>query len=210
MELHQFFLMLAIILLATRVLSELSVRLGIPAVIGELTAGIVLGPSLLGWVSPDATLKLLAEIGIILLLFEVGMDTDINRLAKTGAKPVIVAVLGAVIPMTLGFAASRYLFDLSLVASLFIGGTLTATSIGITVRVLTDLRLRTSYEAQIVLGAAVLDDIFGVIALAFLYQFAISGDVNLVSTLHVALFILLFMVLAPVLAKAIGWVINKV
>ena len=103
--------------------------------------------------TPDATLKILAEIGIILLLFEVGMDTDVFRLAKTGTKPFIVALAGVALPFGLGFAASFYAFDLSLLASLFVGGTLTATSIGITVRVLTDLRRRSSGEAQIVIGA---------------------------------------------------------
>jgi Kef-type K+ transport system membrane component KefB len=137
MELHGFFLMLAVLLLSARFLSELAARFGVPAVIGELTAGILLGPSLLGWVTPNDTLKILAEIGIVLLLFEVGMDTDVFRLAKAGAKPVIVALAGFILPFLLGFAASRYMFDLPQITSLFVGGTLTATSIGITVRVLT-------------------------------------------------------------------------
>src|SRR3970040_676893 len=92
MELHQFFLFLAIILISARLLSETVARFGIPSVIGELLAGLLIGPSLLGWVSPDTTMKLLAEIGIILLLFEVGMDTDLSRLARSGATPIVVAV----------------------------------------------------------------------------------------------------------------------
>ena len=172
MELHEFFLLLAIILLGARLLSEAAARLGIPSVIGELAAGLILGPSLLGWVSANETLEILAEIGIILLLFEVGMDTDVYRLAKAGAKPVVVAVAGFGLPFVFGAGVSLYGFGLPLIASLFIGGTLTATSIGITVRVLTELWRRSSDEAQIVIGAAVLDDILGVIALAFLFQFA--------------------------------------
>jgi Kef-type K+ transport system membrane component KefB len=208
MELHQFFLMLAVLLLTARFLSEASARLGIPSVIGELAAGLLLGPSLLGWVTPDATLKILAEIGIVLLLFEVGMDTDIFRLAKAGAKPVIVAVAGFVMPFLLGLGVSRYLFGLPMIVSLFVGGTLTATSIGITVRVLSDLGRRGADEAQIVIGAAVLDDILGVLALAFLYQFAVLGEVTAASIGEVSLYILLFMVLAPVAAKIMGWVID--
>ena len=104
MELHQFFLMLAVLLLAARFLSEVLARAGIPSIIGELAAGFVIGPALLGWVSPDATLKILAEIGIILLLFEVGMDTDVFRLARAGAKPFAVAFAGIVLPLGLGFA----------------------------------------------------------------------------------------------------------
>ena len=84
MELHQFFLYLAIILIAARLFSEVAGRHGIPPVIGELLAGLLVGPSLLGWISPDATMKLLAEIGIILLLFEVGMDTDRRAGTRAG------------------------------------------------------------------------------------------------------------------------------
>ena len=152
MELHQFFLYLAIILIAARLFSEVAGRYGI------------LGPSLLGWVTPDETMKLLAEIGIILLLFEVGMDTDLFRLAKSGIKPIVVAVVGFVLPFLLGYAVCRWGFGLDNLVSLFIGGTLTATSIGITVRVLDDLGRRHADEAQIVIGAAVLDDILGVLA----------------------------------------------
>src|SRR3972149_1600899 len=147
MEVHTFFLILLTILLAARILGELAARLGAPSVIGELAAGILLGPSLLGWVEPSTVIKLLAEIGIILLLFEVGLETDVMRLVKTGAKPVIVAMAGFLLPFLSGYGVSHYLFDQSLLVSLFVGGTLTATSIGITVRVLTDLKRQGSSEA---------------------------------------------------------------
>jgi Kef-type K+ transport system membrane component KefB len=168
----------------------------------------MVGPSLLGWVSPDATMKLLAEIGIILLLFEVGMDTDLRRLASSGAKPVIVAFVGFLLPFFLGYAVSAWLFDLSLLTALFIGGTLTATSIGITVRVLDDLKKRHSDEAQIVIGAAVLDDILGVLALAFLYQFAVEQQVSVQALGEVGLYIVLFMALAPFVAKFAAEIID--
>ncbi len=207
-KIHLFFLTLAVILLSARLLGAVGSRFGIPAVIGELAAGLIFGPSLLGWLSPDETLKILAEVGIILLLFEVGMDTDVYRLAETGSKPWVVALVGFLLPFGAGYAASRYLFDLPELASLFIGGTLTATSIGITVRVLGDLGRRGSDEAQVVIGAAVLDDILGVLALAFLYQFAVLGEVTLASIGQVSLFIALFMVLGPIVAKGVAWVIH--
>ncbi len=209
MELHEFFLLLAIVLLGARVLSETAARLGIPSVIGELAAGLILGPTLLGWVTPTATLEILAEIGIILLLFEVGMNTDVYRLAKAGAKPVVVAIAGFGLPFVFGTLASLYAFELPLVASLFIGGTLTATSIGITIRVLTDLRRESSDEAQIIIGAAVLDDILGVIALAFLYQFAVIGEITLASIGRVSLYITLFVAFAPVAAKIASRIIDR-
>ena len=208
MELHQFFLYLAIILIAARLFSEIAGRHGVPSVIGELLAGLLVGPSLLGWVSPDATMALLAEIGIILLLFEVGMDTDLFRLAKSGIKPLVVAIVGFTLPFALGYAVCRWGFGLNNLVSLFIGGTLTATSIGITVRVLDDLGQRHADEAQIVIGAAVLDDILGVLALAFLYQFAVQQEVSLAATGQVGLFIVLFMLLSPLAAKLVGGIID--
>ncbi|MDP2028525.1 MAG: cation:proton antiporter [Thiobacillus sp.] len=200
--------MLAIILIAARLFSEIAGRHGVPSVIGELLAGLLIGPSLLGWVSPDATMALLAEIGIILLLFEVGMDTDLFRLAKSGIKPLVVAIVGFALPFALGYAVCRWGFGLNNLVSLFIGGTLTATSIGITVRVLDDLGKRHADEAQIVIGAAVLDDILGVLALAFLYQFAVQQEVSLAATGQVGLFIVLFMLLSPFAAKLVGGIID--
>lgn len=204
MEVHNFFLILLTILLAARLLSEAAARLSAPPVIGELVAGVLLGPSLLGWVEPTHILKLLAEIGIILLLFEIGLETDIMRLAKTGLKSVTVAAGGVVLPFLTGFAASYFLFDQGLLVALFVAGTLTATSIGITVRVLMDLKRQQSREAQVVLGAAVLDDVIGVILLAFLYEFSSKGGISLVNSGKVALFIALFMVVAPFVAKGMA------
>jgi Kef-type K+ transport system membrane component KefB len=209
MELHQFFLFLAIILIAARLLSETAARFGIPPVIGELLAGLLIGPSLLGWVSPDTTMKLLAEIGIILLLFEVGMDTDLSRLARSGIKPYVVALVGFALPFGLGYGVSAFVFGLPELTALFIGGTLTATSIGITVRVLDDLGRRQSDEAQIVIGAAVLDDILGVLALAFLYQLVIGQHASYDVLGEVALYILLFMLLTPLVAKLASMLIDR-
>ena len=209
MEVHTFFLVLLAILLAARILGELASRLKVPPVIGELLAGVLLGPSLLGWVEPSTVIRLLAEIGIILLLFEVGLETDILRLVKNGLKPVIVAMVGFVLPLLFGYGVSHYIFGQSHLVSLFVGGTLTATSIGITVRVLTDLKRQSSPEAQIVLGAAVLDDVMGVVLLAFLYEFSVSGGVQLAGAGKVLVFVALFMLLAPLAAKLIAEVIKR-
>lgn len=208
MNIPDFFLQLVVILFTARVLGELATRLNIPAVIGELFAGVLIGPSLLNFIEPNDVIKLLAEIGIILLLFEVGLETDINKLIKTGFKPFIVAVGGVIIPLLLGFGLSYYFFQLSLLVSLFIGSTLTATSIGITMRVLTDLKQQASEEAQVVLGAAVIDDIIGIILLSTLYQFMDEGFVNLFDIGKILLFICLFLILAPIIAKLISTIIK--
>lgn len=102
MQPHDFFLILLLILLSARIFAELFQKLAIPPVLGELLAGIILGPSLLGWVEPSSTIKLLAEIGIILLLFEVGIDTDINKLKQSGWNAAIIAIGGFLIPFILG------------------------------------------------------------------------------------------------------------
>jgi Kef-type K+ transport system membrane component KefB len=209
METHDFFLTLLVILLAARVLAELATRLQVPSVIGELLAGVILGPSLLGWIEPFEPIKLMAEIGIILLLFEVGLGTDVKRLVRTGVKSLAVAVTGFVLPLVLGFTLGYWVFDLSMLVSLFIGGTLTATSIGITVRVLSDLKRQQSAEGQIVLGAAVLDDVLGVVMLALLYEFSFGDGVNLINAGKVLVFIGAFFVLAPVAAKLISLVIKR-
>ena len=209
MDTHIFFLNLLAILLTARVMAEIAVRLKAPSVIGELAAGILLGPSLLGWLQPNEVLKLLAEIGIILLLFEVGLDTDVRRLANTGRKSLAVAVGGFLVPFVLGAGLSYWIFDLPLLVSLFIGGTLTATSIGITIRVLSDLKRQQEKEGQIVLGAAVLDDVLGVVLLALLYEFSIGGGVSMVNASKVLLFVGAFFLLAPLAAKLISLLISR-
>ena len=96
MEIHSFLLQIAAIILTARVFAELAAWMGAPPIVGELCAGIVLGPSLLGWIEPNAVINLLAELGIILLLFEVGLETDIGRLVRSGGKAAAVAVAGPV------------------------------------------------------------------------------------------------------------------
>jgi Kef-type K+ transport system membrane component KefB len=196
-------LQIAAILVAARAFAELAAAVGAPRVIGELTAGIVLGPSLLGLIEPTEPIKLLAEIGIILLLFEVGIETDMGRLLQAGGRALLLASGGFVLPFLLGFGICYFSFGLSLIVSLFVGGTLTATSIGVTVRILEDVGRHTSREGEIVLGAAVVDDIMGVILLAVLYEFSVSGAVSYGNAGRVILLVAAFFLLAPVVAKTL-------
>ena len=209
MEVSTFFIHITIILLSARILGEMAAYLSIPPVIGELMAGIILGPSLLSLIEPSDVIKLLAEIEIILLLFEVGLETDIMRLMKTGFNSTVVTLFGVAAPFVFGFCVSYYLFTLPFLTSLFAGGTLTATSIGITVRILTDLSKHHSREAQMVLGAAVIDDIIGVILLAFLYDLSLGKGVSLQHTSQIFIFVVLFMALAPMAAKFMAGVIRR-
>jgi Kef-type K+ transport system membrane component KefB len=209
MEIHNFFLTLFLILVTARILGELFARLGIPSVLGELTAGILLGVSVLGLVEVNDVLKVLAEIGILLLLFEIGLDTDVQRLKDAGPKSIVVALLGVLFPFAGGALLSLYLFDLALVTSLFIGGTLTATSIGITMRVLKDLQREHTSVAQIVIGAAVIDDIIGVIILVFIYDYSINLELSMTNTLNTTMFIVLFLLIAPTIANVMSNLVKK-
>jgi Kef-type K+ transport system membrane component KefB len=209
MEASQFFLQLALILVSARVAAELAARFGAPSVIGELVAGIVLGPSLLGWIEATEIIRLLAEIGIILLLFEVGLETDVRRLTHSGGESVIAALGGFIAPFVLGYLLCRYVFGQEVLLSLFIGGALTATSIGVTVRILRDVGRQDSREGQVVLGAAVIDDVLGVLLLALLYEFSRSGDLSLANVGRLAAFVGLFFVIAPLAAKLISMVIGQ-
>jgi len=164
---------LALLILAAKIGGELLGRLGQPHVLGELLAGLLLGN--LGLVGVSALeplranpiLDLIAQIGAVLLLFEVGVESDLFQLLEVGASALLVSCLGVAAPLLLGFAVSALLFpEAGWITHLFVGGTLTATSVGITARVLKDLGKTGTKEARIILGAAVTDDVVGLVVLA--------------------------------------------
>ena len=173
-------LALAIILVASKVGGDLAMRAGQPAVLGELGAGMLLGNlGLVGFhglesIRHNEYITLLAELGVVLLLFEVGLASTVREMAKVGVSATIVAILGVVAPMLLGWGVSAVLLpDSSVYAHVFIGSALTATSVGITARVLRDLKRSDSAEGRIILGAAVIDDVLGLVVLA-----AVGGIIN--------------------------------
>jgi Kef-type K+ transport system membrane component KefB len=166
MEFVHILLMLVVMLAAAKLLAELGERASQPAVLGELLAGLILGDSLLRLVNPkDEILHILAELGAVLLLFEIGLESDITELFRVGWRSLWVAVIGVVTPAVLGFGVSVLLGQPTMTAA-FIGATLTATSVGITARVMKDLNILRWGESQIVLGAAVADDVIGLVILA--------------------------------------------
>ncbi len=166
LELPQFLGLLLAILGAAKLFGALANWVGQPAVLGELCAGVVLGGSVLGFVNPNTeVLHLLSELGVIILLFAIGLETDLNKLLKVGAASSVVALVGVVLPFALGYAVCR-MFGLNDVTAVMTGAALTATSVGITARVLSDLKRLQEPESQIVLGAAVIDDVIGLIILA--------------------------------------------
>jgi Kef-type K+ transport system membrane component KefB len=207
-ELGTFLLAFAAALLGGKLFGELAERIGQPAVLGELLVGILLGPSLLGLVPLTDGVLLVAEIGVLLLLFEVGLETDLGELARVGGAAMAVAVVGMALPFAGGYFVTRAAGYETLTA-IFVGAALTATSIGITSRVLSELRMLASREGQIILGAAVADDILGLVVLAVVSQIATTGSVAVGDALKAAGLSFGFLLVAVVVGMPLGRVLVR-
>ncbi|MGP7818211.1 cation:proton antiporter [Niallia sp. 01092] len=198
-------LQLAIILIASKIAGSLSVRLGQPSVLGKLLIGIVLGPSILGLVTETETLAEFSQIGVILLMFIAGLETDIDEFKRTGKASTFVGFGGILIPLGLGYFAGT-LLNLTTMESWFLGLLLSATSVSISVQALKEMNRLKTPEGMTILGAAVIDDVVVIIALAFLMSFA-GGDVQLTT---VILKKVLFFAGAILIGwKVIPWFLNK-
>lgn len=176
---HNILLQIAVMLIAAKVGGEICERwLKQPAVLGEIVFGVLVGVSCMRVIDgADPILVQMAEIGGVLLLFEVGLETDVDELFRVGFAAMWVAVVGVCLPFLLGFAVMRALHYETMQA-IFVGAALTATSVGITARVFSDLRMLQSEEARIVLGAAVIDDVIGLIILAAVSGMAVTKEVS--------------------------------
>lgn len=170
-------LALAIILVLAKLGGDLAMRLGQPAVLGELVVGVLLGNAhLFGLhgtevIRDDLHIDMIARLGVLILLFEVGLESTVGQMLAVGLSSTIVAILGVVAPFFLGWGVGALLLpDHSVYVHVFLGATLTATSVGITARVLKDLERHQTPEARVILGAAVIDDVLGLVILA-----AVSG-----------------------------------
>ncbi len=173
---------LAIILFAAKLGDELFKRIGQPAIVGEILAGLLIGPSVLGIVEPGETIEVFAELGVVFLLFWVGLETKLSDMREVGSTAAIVGVSGVVVPFAAG-AAAGLLFGESASTSLFIGSALAATSVGITSAVFAELKLLTTRAARTVLGAAVIDDILALLLVAVAVGIAADGGVDVASIL---------------------------
>ncbi|MDF0533949.1 cation:proton antiporter [Shewanella sp. A32] len=201
MPIDDLLIALFLILLLSRLLGEGCQRLGWPVVVGEIAAGVILGPSLLGWLHPNQVLANIAELGIILLLFSIGTETSIKRLYHAGSQVLLVAISGIVLPMLFTGVVAYFWLQLSPFAALFYGCALTATSIGVSLRVLKDAGQQQQHSSQVVLGAAVADDIAGVVLLSLLYNFANEGSIAPLQLLKLIVTLLAFLILAPPLGR---------
>ena len=195
-------LVLAAVLATAKALAALAHRIGQPAVLGELLAGVLLGGSVFGLLDPtDHVIQALSELGVIILLFEIGLHTDIRSIAKVFGAAVTVAVVGVVLPFAIGYAAVAGLLGLDRVPALVCAAALTATSIGISARVLSDIGQLKSREGQVVLGAAVLDDIVGLIVLAVVSGIASGGSWSAAGVAQIAAISIGFIVVALIAGR---------
>ncbi|MBI2152211.1 MAG: cation:proton antiporter [Candidatus Rokubacteria bacterium] len=198
MRLGELLLGLVIVWLAAKLAGEAMERVGQTAVLGELLAGVIVGPAVLGLVRESEILQVLAEIGVIILLFEIGLESDLSELLRAGLQSTVVALGGIACPFALGYALAVFWGKPALVA-VFIGATLTATSVGITARVLSDLGRLQDAAARVVLGAAILDDVLGLVILAVVTGLVQTGVFSLATVALILAKALVFLVLAVAL-----------
>ena len=199
---EQLLLELFAIFVTAKAVGEIFERINLPSVLGEILAGAVFGPYALGWVPASTTVHSVAELGAIFVLFSAGLETSPGELIRIGGKSMRVALAGVIVPFILGFAYMKLRGDNT--QAVFIGAAMVATSVGITARVFADLRLLSTETAKIILGAAVFDDILGMVILALVGGLAAGG----VNWLHLGVLIgeaagfALFMIfLAPRLVR---------
>ena len=170
---------LAVILVGAKAAAQLSTRFGLPAVFGELVLGLLLGPSLLGFIHPNDIFQIMADIGVILLMFMAGLETDVAAMKSVGKASLLTAIGGVVLPLGGGYAVG-IAFGLEWHHALFLGAVLTATSVSISAQTLRELGRLRSKEGSIILGAAVIDDVLGV--LVFALVLGVSGEGNVLLT----------------------------
>ncbi|MEM6451952.1 MAG: cation:proton antiporter [Cyanobacteria bacterium P01_D01_bin.105] len=209
---------LVVIYFTSKLGGELSKRLNLPPVLGELIGGVVVGVSALHLLmfpensatatdsvimstlqsignldaaavshifeSQSEAISVLAELGVIVLLFEIGLESDLRELSKVGYQAAVVAVVGVTVPFILGTAGLIAIFHSPVIPAIFAGAALTATSIGITSKVLSELSQLKSTEGQIIVGAAVIDDVLGIIVLAVVASLAKTGEVDLLNVVY--------------------------
>ena len=177
-------LALLIIFGSAKLLAEICERLGQPGIVGEILAGAIVGPSVLGWISPNETLKALSELGVMFLLFGVGLEVKASELLKVGGKATLVATIGVIVPFFAGWGILAA-WGAPPVEAVFVGAAMVATSVGITASVLSARGLLHEIASQIILAAAVIDDVLGLIVLAIVSSVA-RGRINFLDIALVA------------------------
>ncbi|MGF7089203.1 Kef-type K+ transport system membrane component KefB [Kroppenstedtia sanguinis] len=211
---YHFLLELVIILVAVKLAGHFSKKIGQPSVFGELLVGIILGPAILGWIVVDphhpGLVKQLADVGVILLMFLAGLETDVEEFKKTAYGSSLVAVGGVILPLVMGFAVGL-MFGYSTSTSIFIGTLLVATSVSISVQTLRELGQLQTKEGVTILGAAVLDDVLGIILLSVVVGFTAGGgggsfvDIMILLAKIILFFVLIIVIGRYLLPRLFHW-----
>jgi Kef-type K+ transport system membrane component KefB len=191
-------LQLFVVFVAAQIGAEIAQRLKLPAVVGEIAAGCVIGPSVLGWVAVTEPLNLLAEMGAVLLLFSVGLDTRVDDLKRVGPVAILVGVAGVIAPFLLGVAWAKF-SGFETPKALFIAAAFVATSAGITARVLQERGSLQRVESRVILGAAVIDDILAMLLLGVVSALQSGDSVNVLNLLLVLIQAIAFVVIIALL-----------
>ncbi len=210
---YEFLFDLALILLSTKVLGLLTKRIHLPQVVGALLAGLILGPAVLNVLHETDFIVQLAELGVIVLMFTAGLETNISDLKKTGKASVVIAIIGMIVPLIVGFGVATYFNQGGIsdaptpiiLQNIFIGVILTATSVSITVETLKELGKLNTRAGNAILGAAIIDDILGVVALTIITSMTDTS----VSIITVLIKIVLFFILSGVIGVIITKFIDK-
>lgn len=210
---YNFIIAIAIILLSTKVLGLVSEKVNMPQVVGALIAGLLLGPSCFGLVGETDFLIKTAEIGVIILMFNAGLDTDVKELKNTGLSALVIATVGVIVPF-IGGAGCYLLFNpepdsLKMIKAAFIGVVLTATSVSITVETLREIGKLKSRVGTAIMAAAVIDDVLGIIVLTVLTGFTDSSVKPMTIMLRILAYFVCLAILAVVIRKCFGGLRKK-
>lgn len=207
MDEYRYLLDIALILLSTKVFGLFTRRLALPSVVGSLVAGILLGPAVLGIVHSSSLIQSLSEIGVIILMFEAGLETSITDLKKAGFKAFIIATLGVLVPLVFGYIVGSFynVGPEAWLGNLFLGVILTATSVGITVETLKEMNCMSTESGNAILAAAVIDDVLGIVCLTLVSGMADSSVQIAMVLFKVFLFFVFAIILGIVLHKAFEW-----
>ena len=214
MESYTFLLLLAIILLSTKVLGLVTERIQLPQVLGALLAGIILGPTGFGVLQSTDFLVKTAEIGVIMLMFTAGIDTDMKELKATGVQAFVVALLGVIFPIILCGGIYLIFFPeqssaTAILKASFMGAVFAATSVSITVETLNEMGKLKTKTGTVLLSAALIDDILGIIVLSFLSGFS-TGESNPLEVMgHIVLFFIFVLVVGLVVRRLFGYIAEE-
>lgn len=214
MESYTFLLLLAIILLSTKVLGLVTERIQLPQVLGALLAGIILGPTGFGVLQSTDFLVKTAEIGVIMIMFTAGIDTDMKELKATGVQAFVVALLGVIFPIILCGGAYLIFFPeqssaMAILKASFMGAVFAATSVSITVETLNEMGKLKTKTGTVLLSAALIDDILGIIVLSFLSGFSTGESNPLEVIIHIVLFFVFVLVVGLVVRKLFGYIAEE-